>query len=206
MKRMLLLAAAALALGACNPNPSKQGGPAPDGALALTCEAFANASAQSLAAAFGADNVVEQTLPGVEGESYTATVVYPNDPTRRLEVVWRDQTAKNAPASVLVAGENSQWVGARDLSIGDELASVERSNGRAFELWGFDWDYGGWVSDWKEGAFSPSNGCNIRVRFNQRDAASTSASGDSPFMSDDPAMRAADPTVSAFGLLFTAAP
>ena len=199
-----LTALAALLLAACG-QPAQRDA-VPDSQLALSCDAFASASGAALVAAHGAGNVVEQTLPGVEGESYTATVVYPNDPTRRLEVVWRDQTAKNAPASVLVAGEDSLWVGARDLSIGDELANVERSNGRAFELWGFDWDYGGWVSDWKEGAFSPSNGCNIRVRFNQRDAASTSASGDSSFMSDDPAMRAADPTVSAFGLLFTAAP
>ena len=205
MNRMLLAAAAAALLSACNPNGAQNGDAAPDNGLSLTCEMFASATAQSLAAAYGAENVVEQTLPGVEGDSYLATIVYPNDPARRLEVVWRDNAVKDAPASVIVDSENSLWVGAGDLSIGDALADVERANGRAFQLWGFGWDYGGWVSDWRGGAFAAHDGCNIRARFTPRSQGNTSAVGDSAFNSDDPAVRAADAAVSEFGLMFSSA-
>ncbi len=196
-----LAALAAMMLAACG-QPAQQRDAAPGGQLSLTCEAFANASGESLAAAHGAAHVVEQTLPGVEGESYTATVVYPNDPARRIEIVWRDPAARTAAASVIVAGQRSLWVGPHDLSIGDALAEIERANGRPFQLWGFGWDYGGWVSDWQDGAFAPANGCNVRARF--RVHGSANAMGDTAFMSNDAAVRAADATVSEFGLLFQA--
>jgi hypothetical protein len=203
MKRIVVVAAAAVVLAACNPNAAKQREPAPDSSLSLTCERFANISNDALEEAYGAENVVEQTLPGVEGDSYVATIVYPNDPTRRIEIVWRDNATKNAPASVIVDTAGSLWVGANNLSIGDGLADVERANGQPFELWGFGWDYGGWVSDWKAGSFATANGCNVRARFMPRSAANASAMGDSAFMSDNPAVRAADATVSEFGLMFS---
>jgi hypothetical protein len=200
--RVRVLFAVVFALASCGRNEAEQ--PAahssPSG-LALTCETFAGVSAQSLAASYGAGNVVEQRLPGVEGESYTATVLFPNDPARRLEIVWRD-AAKTAPASVIATGVGSLWVGPHDLSIGDGLADTERANGRPFQLWGFGWDYGGWVSDWQGGAFAAADGCNVRARFQARGNPSA-ASGDSAFMSSDAAVRAADPAVSEFGLMFS---
>jgi hypothetical protein len=202
MKRVLLAAAATMMLNGCGPRQDA----APDNGLTLTCEALANVSAASLAERYGAENVVEQTLPGVEGDSYVATVVHPNDPARRLEIVWRDNAAKDAPASVIVDTATSLWVGPNNLRIGAGLEDIERANGRAFQLWGFGWDYGGWVSDWKEGAFAPANGCNIRARFTPRNENNNSALGDSAFMSDDPAVRAANARVSEFGLMFSASP
>lgn len=197
-------AAAALTLAACGRSGhAPQAGP--NGALPLTCEAFAGVSAASLAATYGAANVVEQTLPGVEGESYIATIVYPNDPTRRLEIIWRDVAAKTAPTSVIANTPGSLWTGPHDLSIGDALDNTERANGEPFQLWGFGWDYGGWVSDWSGGAFAPASGCNLRVRFEPRNTSNTSATGDAAFMSNDPAVRAADAAVSEIGLLYTTA-
>src|SRR5262245_43293282 len=102
MRAALLAAAAALMLTACGRGGAGAPQSGPNGAMPLTCEAFANVSAASLASSYGAANVVEQTLPGVEGESYLATIIYPNDPTRRLEIVWRDNATKTAPTSVIV--------------------------------------------------------------------------------------------------------
>lgn len=196
-----LTALAALLLAACG-QPAQQRDAAPDSQLALTCEAFADASAASLAAAHGAANVVEQTLPGVEGESYTATVLYPNNPARRIEIVWRDPAARTGAASVIVASPQSRWVGPHELSIGDTLAEIERANARPFQLWGFGWDYGGWVSDWQGGAFASADGCMVRVRFESRRNANTHALGEAAFTSNDSAVRAADAAVSEFGLIF----
>jgi len=204
MQRTLFAAAAALMLSACGQSgTSSAPQPGPSGALPLTCEAFVSVSAVSLASTYGAANVVEQTLPGVEGESYVATIVYPNDPTRRLEIVWRDNATKTAPISVIANTPGSLWTGPHDLSIGDALDNTERANGQPFQLWGFGWDYGGWVSDWSGGAFAPASGCNLRVRFEPRNTSNTSAAGDAAFMSNDPAVRAADAAVSEIGLLYT---
>ncbi len=197
---MPVRAVALLALAACDP-AAKTEAPAPAEALDLSCTAFAEISEAALLANYGADNIVEQTLPGAEGESYTATVLYPNDAQRRLEVVWADDATKMQPASVSVSGEGNAWTGPNGLSIGDELARVEQLNGRPFALWGFGWDYGGWVSEWNGGTFASRDGCMTRVRF-EASADNINAQGDSEFQSNSDAMRAANARVVAFALVF----
>jgi len=204
-------AAASLALtaAACNEPAAttaqeQQAQPEPAQTLALTCEAFANLTGASLTATYGAENITTQTLPGPEGESYTATVLFPSDPMRTLEIVWADPDAQLHPASISVSQAASIWIGAHDLSIGDTIADVEDANGRPFQLWGFGWDYGGWVSDWKGGAFAPASRCHTRVRFDPRTDPGIGASGDGEFSSNEPAIRAADPVVSELGVMFGA--
>jgi hypothetical protein len=198
-----LRAVALLALAACDPATTTQEtqAAAPDGALDLSCTAFAEMSEAALRAAYGEGNLVEQTLPGAEGESYTATVLYADDPTRRLEIVWEDDATKMRPANVSVSGDASVWTGPNGLSIGDELAQIEQMNGRPFKLWGFGWDYGGWVSDWNGGALAPHDGCITRVRF-EATAESNNAQGDREFLSDSAEIRGANPKVVAFALVF----
>ncbi|MGH6952207.1 MAG: hypothetical protein ACREH4_15195, partial [Vitreimonas sp.] len=93
--------------------------------------------------------------------------------------------------------------GPHDLSIGDALAEIETANGRPFQLWGFGWDYGGWASDWQGGALASADGCTVRVRFQARSNANAHAIGEAAFMSDDPAVRAADAAVTEFGLMYS---
>jgi hypothetical protein len=200
MQRAFWVAAATLVLASCGQQSARD--VAVDEDLSLTCARFAGMSLEALRANYSAENVVEQTLPGVEGESYVATVLFPNDAARRLEIVWRDP-AKTAPASVIATGAGSLWVGPHGVSVGDAIGDIERANGRPFQLWGFGWDYGGWVSDWQGGAFAAADGCNVRARFQARGNPSA-ASGDAAFMSSDAAVRSADPAVSEFGLMFSA--
>ncbi|MBK6702884.1 MAG: hypothetical protein IPG56_03285 [Caulobacteraceae bacterium] len=209
MKAQLLLAVAALAVVACgqgaSPTPATSTA-ADASALTLSCADFAGATPTTLTERFGAENVTTQTMPGPEGESYEATLVYANDPTRRLELTWTED--HSALASAMVSTVGTQWRGAEGYTIGTPIADIERLNVMPFKLWGFDWDYGGRVSDWNVGTFSQSlvPGCTVRMRFDPRSQTNTSsASGDSEFASNDPAMRAADPAVAAFGLLFGSA-
>jgi len=204
MKRALFVIAA-FALAACNPAPSPtaEGEAASvDNQLTLICDAFAHVSYDALAAAYGAENLGEETMQGPEGESHTATVLYPGDTARRLEIVWAD-AAKTALASVSVSGEGSLWRGPHNIAIGDDIARVEAANGGPFRLWGFGWDYGGWVSEWNGGQLGDQNNCRVRVRF---EAANDPADvlDDSEFASNLPAMSAAAPTVREFGLIFSA--
>lgn len=198
---MPLRAVALLALAACDPATTQQTSAAPDGVLDLSCTAFADMSEAELRAAYGEDNLVEQMLPGAEGESYSATVLYANDPSRRLEIVWEDEATRLRPANVTVSGENSVWTGPNGLSLGDELARVEQLNGRPFRLWGFGWDYGGWVSDWNGGAFGLAGGCMTRVRF-EATTESNNAQGDAEFLSDSAEIRTTNPRVVTFALVF----
>lgn len=173
MRKRILGAAALLALmaAACNQPAATTTVAQPEdeaATLALTCDAFADLTGASLATTYGAENITTQTLPGPEGESYTATVLYPNDPTRTLVIVWADPETQLRPASISAREAASIWTGAHDLSVGDTIAAVETANGHPFQLWGFGWDYGGWVSDWKDGAFADVNGCRTRVRFDPR--------------------------------------
>ena len=209
MRKRILGAAALLALmaAACNQPAATTTVAQPEdeaATLALTCDAFADLTGASLATTYGAENITTQTLPGPEGESYTATVLYPNDPTRTLVIVWADPETQLRPASISAREAPSIWTGAHDLSVGDTIAAVETANGHPFQLWGFGWDYGGWVSDWKDGAFADVNGCRTRVRFDPRVDPGAAASGDGEFSSDAPAIRAADPVVSEFGVVFGA--
>jgi hypothetical protein len=199
MRRIFLSLLALTTLLACDRSNAPP--PAADAPLLLTCSAFAAMSADALTAAHGAENIGEETLPGPEGEQYTATILYPDDPLRRLEIVWRDD-AHAAPASIMVSGEASAWAGPHALSLGQPLADVETINGAPFRLFGFEWDYGGWVSDWNGGALAPLDGCMTRVRFSAT-AANASATGDSEFASDSAEVRTAAPVVSKFSLNFT---
>ncbi len=195
-------AVALFTLAACNPAETPAPGePAQD--LVLSCTAFQDATAEALAASFGAENLVDQIVPGPEGEDYTATILYPNDPMRRLEIVWRDPAARVNPATISVSGENSAWTGPNTLSLGQSLTDVEAANGTAFTLYGFQWDYGGTVADWRGGAFAPANGCLTRVRFTAT-GQDTGAVGDSEFASDSAEVRRAAPVVSEFALVYSA--
>ena len=205
MKAPLLIAVAALALVACGQTTSPPAAPnAAENAneFTLSCETFSGLTPAALAERFGAENITTQTLPGPEGESYEATLVFANDPTRRLEVTWNED--RTTIASVMVSNAGTQWRGSQGYSIGTSIGDIERINVMPFKLYGFDWDYGGWVSDWKLGTFTMTPGCGTRRRFEPRNNSNTSASGDSEFNSNDAAMRDADPAVATFGLMFSA--
>ena len=201
------IALIALALAACGqPAPSnvEPNEAASAEGLTISCANFNNLTPEALVERFGAENVSMQTLPGAEGESYEATVVFANDPTRRLEIVWNE--GRTAAASVSVETAGTRWKTDDGLTIGTPIAAVERVNVMPFKLWGFGWDYGGWVSDWHVGALSQRAvpGCRLRIRFSARTDPGVGAMGDSEFTSNDPAIRAADPAVNEFGVMYGA--
>jgi hypothetical protein len=195
------LLALVLLLSACGRNEAKQEGPPPE-ALDLTCSAFSTVTGASLEQRFGAANVVEQERPGPEGETYIATVVFPNEPARRIEIVWRDLEAREVPMAVAVRDAGSNWVGRNGITIGTELEDVERLNGRPFKLYGFNWDYGGYVSGWNGGSMEDP-ACRISARFTPTAEGVEYASGDTEFQSDAEGVRAAKARVEEIGLGFS---
>ena len=202
-----LALAALLSLGACNKPaaaPGADSAAAPVTAAAtnvLDCEGpfGPDASKASLSEFFGAANVVDMNVDGPEGTTNSATVLFPNDPARRVEVLWQDEQARQQPSNIEIKGASS-WVGPKGLKIGSSLEDVEKANGKPFKMSGFGWDYGGYVTDWGGGAFAPKddvdNACIVMINFNTSDGAPTEkVQGDKSFDSSDPAMRAAKPTI-----------
>lgn len=174
--------------------------------LACSGRFAADATHASLVAAFGKDVVALQKVDGAEGEKIEATVIFPKQPAKRLEVFWVDEKKRAGIASVRL-GPTATWIAPNGLRIGASLGEVEKANGRPFDLSGFDWDYGGTVTDWKGGALAePSpGGCRVSVGFlkpqNAPAAAADAVAGDTTFASTDKNMRAVKPVVGslAFG-------
>jgi hypothetical protein len=172
---------------------------APAFADEIDCEAVftRDATHETIAASFGADNVKIDDIPGAEGEVLTGTIVYPDDPNRRLQVAWQDEAMRDP---IVMVTERSGWrVGG--VKIGLSLAELEALNGGPFELLGFDWDYGGGVVDWRGGRLGEPlpGGCALSVTLARDDSASDEAankvSGDQRFSSDSADMRAVKPVV-----------
>lgn len=166
----------------------------------LTCAEFAGVTLEELQGRFGAENVGDQTLDGPEGMKYQATVVFANDPARRLEVIWAENGEHTRVGTVLVNGDGNLWVGPSGVEVGMPLAELEEANGGPFDISGFGWDYGGGVTDWRGGNVSRA-GCVVQARLTPEGEA-PGVQGDAIFSSDLPAMRAANAHVYEFGLGF----
>jgi hypothetical protein len=171
-------------------------------ARAVTCNGlFARDSDHGkLAAAFKPENVDFTTVEAGEGKSIMATVLYPKDLRRRLEVWWRD-SANRTGTYLIVIGGQSTWTGPKGVRIGMESSALERLNGKPFKLKGFDSDGVATVTDWQSGAFAQLQGdCAVRVSFRPDSKASSEAqsavSSDKEFASREAVLRALKPRIS----------
>jgi hypothetical protein len=175
--------------------------------MVLTCDGpiKRDMSLADVKAMFGAANVTHGVADGPEGETYPVTYVFARDPARKLTIIWMDDKARRGVSNVSVDGDKpGAWSGPGGIRIGSTLAAVEKANGRPFVIWGFEWDYGGRVGDWKAGALqSRTAGCSFTARFDPRPpSGSARALGDGEFSSTDPKMRADRPVVSEFSVGF----
>jgi hypothetical protein len=175
--------------------------PAAAAAQNIRCDGpFAkDASHAKLTQAFGAKNVVFQPVDGPEGSKLNATVVFPNDRKRRLEVLWHDEGARRRPSSIVI-GADSAWR-ARGFRIGEPLTAVEKTNGKPFRLAGFAGEYGGVARDWQGGALDKLSGdCRLGMRFvldpKVAAAARSKVEGDRDLTSDNADVRAANPLIA----------
>lgn len=171
----------------------------------LKCEGpFARDSDHSrLVAAFGQSNVKKDVMYQ-EGEPSNASIVFPKDDARRVEIFWWNEKARKRPSSIQAGGD---WLGPKGVRVGMTLAEVEALNGRPFTLYGFGWDFGGASSDWKGGALDNlPGGCKLIVGFeedeNSDEDASRKVAGDHEFTSNQNEMKAVKPKVGTIGLSY----
>jgi hypothetical protein len=164
---------------------------------------------------FGPDNVTSIDVDIGEGFSEPGASVYPDDPTQRLEILWRDDT-RTAVREVRLSGESTRWHTAEGISLGTTLKELEALNGFPFRLSGFAWDYGGTVVDCGRGRLR-ALGCNgdsggrqnlsLLLRLHPSDDARRMPDyyevlGEREFSSGHPAMQALNPGVYQIIVLF----
>ncbi|MGC2779150.1 MAG: hypothetical protein WA418_26300 [Bradyrhizobium sp.] len=192
----LLLAAPAFA----------QTAPPMEGPITCTSPVAATDSAKSLQQRFG-DEAVLQELPGAEGETTKGLVLFPRATDRRIEVVFIDDKLNSVSGLTLRdTAKSSRWSVA-GVTIGASLAAVQKANGKPFVVSGFGWDYGGFVTDFKNGALGRMlpGGCSVTLRFGKDGNTPRALSGDGvKVSSDNPALLKFAPVVTEISVNFAA--
>ena len=154
----------------------------------------------SLAVAFNSKNVVFAEVDGGPIGKVPASVVFPNDPKRRLEVWWSDPASRTRVYLIVINGQ-SGWTAPLGLRLGLTLAEMQKLNRKPFKLTGFDTKNVASVSDWDGGALADlPGGCKAGVNLHSDPKAPVGAvaalSADHEFSSADAAMRVIKPTIS----------
>ena len=151
---------------------------------------------------YGKANVVAQAVDLGEGETELGTTLFPADPVRQVEILWKDPLGKRWPKRVQISGGKSLWRTVHGISLGTTLKNLEQLNRKPFLLTGFDWDYSGTVVSWNNGALGqeldhpgrvllrlmPSHDHSQRLDY-------SSVEGDRDFSSRHPAMQKLHPAV-----------
>ncbi|MFD0726316.1 hypothetical protein [Lysobacter brunescens] len=149
-------------------------------------------------ARLGAAQVIAEELNGAEGETSPGWRLYPDDPERSIEV-WLNESGR--PQALFVRGPKSIWVRADGVRLGMTSTDLQAKNGRPFKFLGFEWDYGGAISDWRGGALAADGKTRGPVVLCPPDPHPMDyPAGDSEFASDDPRMVSNPAIVCEFGV------
>lgn len=193
-------AAVAKPVAVAKPAPPK---PAEPPHLVTCSGAFAkNSGHLRLAQSYGVHNVEFKQVNGDDGSTMLASVLFPNDPKRRLEVLWDDDTERSGTRMIVIDGQ-STWAAEKGLRLGMPIAALEKLNGKPFKLMGFGAAGASAgmaiASDWNGGALDLlPDGCKVGAQF-KPDAkvgpAVVEAASGKEFLSTDAAIRAAKPTI-----------
>jgi hypothetical protein len=157
--------------------------------------AFARDSSHiRLAQVFGPNNVAYTEVEGPDNSKLMASVLFPRDPQRRLEVLWNNDASRSGTQVIAINGK-SGWAAPRGVKLGTSLAAVEKLNGKPFTISGFGADGSTTAADWQGGAMlSLPGGCKIGIRFvvdpRAPEAARRTAAAAKELPSNDPNVRA----------------
>ena len=102
-------------------------------------------SEKDLIKIFGRKNVKRAEIDVGEGETQSGTILFPNQPRKKVFILWKNPATRQNPESVSIRNKNTLWKTERGITIGTSLKTIEKINGRAFALTGFGWDYSGTV-------------------------------------------------------------
>jgi hypothetical protein len=183
---------------AAGPTPAAEGA----GRTTVACSGTfgKDSSHLKLAMTFDSKNITFTDVDSSSGTKVPASVLFPKDPKRRLEVWWANPAARSDTYLIVINGK-SNWTAPGGLHLGLTLAQLEKLNHKAFKIKGFDKDGKATVSDWDDGTLATlAGGCKsgVTLRADPKIPADTVAAlpADKEYSSADPEMRAVKPSVS----------
>lgn len=105
---------------------------------------------EDLIKAYGKARVIRKQVGAGEGEMIDATIILPGSKDE-LIIEWQEDFLYQRPSRIRIEKEGSQWHTSEDIRIGTTLDQLLAINGKDFNFYGFDWDYGGLANDWDGG-------------------------------------------------------
>lgn len=143
----------------------------------------ADSDQAGIRAMFGQQNVREANIYVGEGFERPGLLVYPGSQDE-VEVLWVEGGDPQRPELVFIRQDGSQWRTESGVSIGTTLEELQQLNGKPFKLSGFDWDYGGTITDWNGGKLE---GLTLRLNYPDGKTVDNALLGDQIISSDHPA-------------------
>ena len=136
---------------------------------------------------FGQANVRIADVPGGEGETSRGVILFPDDSHRRAYLYYQDQKKLRGLSMVRVMDEGSRWQLDNGVATGMPMSKLLVLNGKSIRFGGFDWDYGGGISDWNGGRLQPADNDPQRrgIRLIHLDTDAKYPMGEGTFSSDD---------------------
>lgn len=111
----------------------------------------ASSSSADIIQFFGEKNVEKGLLNFYEGESLPGLLIFPGT-DQQVEIAL---TTNDQPLFVRIYHEHAPWHTPEGVRVGMPLEDLQKANGKPFTFYGFEWDYGGLVTNWNGGQLSP---------------------------------------------------
>lgn len=104
---------------------------------------------------YGAENLKIERIPVAEGEAQEGVILFPGT-RKEIEIIWQAANSEGTPAFVRITRDSTDWKTEEGITIGSSLEALEQANGKPFDFYGFEWNYGGLVTNWNAGKFNPN--------------------------------------------------
>ncbi len=159
----------------------------------------ADANEESIIEAYGKEYVIREEVGIGEGEMVAATIVFPNT-QNELIVEWQEGYEYNKLSRIRIEQKDAQWVTEEGIKIGTTLEELRQINGKDFNFYGFDWDYGGITNEWEDGNINSQ--LTVFLDTKNLEGIPSELSGDGVFSSSNPIAKEAQLEVVAFVIYF----
>ncbi|QYJ95441.1 hypothetical protein [Shewanella spartinae] len=151
------------------------------------------ASLDEIRSKLGEANITATEIGMGEGETIAGFVAFKGEPEREFLFFINQDGSMTAQ----ISAPESRWRLLGEITIGTSLRQVELVNQEPFSLYGFEWDYGGQVTNWQQGRLAQyEQSLTLTLTPLEFNEAAISLMGAREFSSNDPKMIAADPRVS----------